>query len=211
MRRSSGLSRLHQVWSIVTILIDVNHSNEDRALTAEQCRGARAMLGWSQDDLAKAAFVGRQTVTDFERGARVPISNNLVSIRRAFERAGIEFLPEPKEGHGPGIRLAGGKGDAKEHGYDYGRARTRNQDISLSSNDIYPSQSKMARVALGWGVRELAKRVGVSPDTIARLERGEQLKGSTLQAIKSAFEAAGIEFIPENGGGPGVRAPKRKG
>ena len=69
---------------------------------------------------------------------------------------------------------------------------------------------KMARMALGWGTRDLAEAANVSPDTIARLERGEQLKSSTLYAVRTALEAAGIEFIPENGGGPGVRAPKRK-
>ena len=63
----------------------------------------------------------------------------------------------------------------------------------------------MARVALGWGTRDLARNAGVSPDTVARFERGEQLKGSTVAALRNTFEAAGIEFIPENGGGPGVR------
>jgi len=63
----------------------------------------------------------------------------------------------------------------------------------------------MARAALGWGTRDLARNAGVSPDTVARFERGEQLKGSTIAAIQATFETAGIEFIPENGGGPGVR------
>lgn len=69
-------------------------------------------------------------------------------------------------------------------------------------------QCKMARVAVGWGVRELAAAADVSPNTIARLERGEELKASTIEAIRSALEAAGIEFIPENGGGAGVRLRK---
>ena len=66
----------------------------------------------------------------------------------------------------------------------------------------------MARAAIGWGVRDLAKEAGVSPDTIARLERGEELKTSTIETIRSALEAAGVEFIPENGGGAGVRLRK---
>ncbi|CEF53890.1 helix-turn-helix domain-containing protein [Acetobacter ghanensis] len=66
----------------------------------------------------------------------------------------------------------------------------------------------MARVAVGWGVRELAEKSGVSTNTIARLERGEELKASTIEAIRSALEAAGVEFIPENGGGAGVRLRK---
>lgn len=67
------------------------------------------------------------------------------------------------------------------------------------------AQSRMARAATGLGVRDLAVRAGVSPDTIARLERGEELKPSTLAAIRAALESAGVEFIEENGGGPGVR------
>ncbi|MES0042264.1 helix-turn-helix domain-containing protein [Mesorhizobium sp. M0091] len=71
-------------------------------------------------------------------------------------------------------------------------------------------QCKMARVALGWGTRDLARNAGVSPDTVARFERGEQLKGTTVAALRSTFEAAGIEFIPENGGGPGVRLSRNQ-
>src|SRR4051794_33408533 len=68
-------------------------------------------------------------------------------------------------------------------------------------------QSKMARVALGMGVREVASLAGVSPDTIARLERGEPLKESTLQIIQRCLEAAGVEFT--NGDQPGVRMRHR--
>ncbi|WP_202880499.1 helix-turn-helix domain-containing protein [Sinorhizobium medicae] len=75
---------------------------------------------------------------------------------------------------------------------------------------MMPVQCKMARVALGWGTRDLAKNAGVSPDTIARLERGERLRDSTVDVVQAAFERAGIEFIPENGGGVGVRFSKPK-
>lgn len=68
----------------------------------------------------------------------------------------------------------------------------------------------MARVALGWGVRELAEVAQVATQTITRLEQGDRLKPKTLQAIRAAFEAAGIEFIPENGGGLGVRLSHRR-
>lgn len=69
-------------------------------------------------------------------------------------------------------------------------------------------QCKMARVATGLGVRDLADLAGVSPNTVARLERGEELKISTVEIIRSALETVGIEFIAENGGGPGVRLRK---
>jgi len=64
-------------------------------------------------------------------------------------------------------------------------------------------QCKMARAAVGIGVRELAAAAKVSPDTVARLERGEQLRERTVDAIRAALEAAGVEFT--NGDQPGVR------
>jgi hypothetical protein len=63
----------------------------------------------------------------------------------------------------------------------------------------------MARVALGLGVRDLAAAAKVAADTVARFERGEELKERTLAAIRSALEDGGVEFIDQNGGGPGVR------
>jgi transcriptional regulator with XRE-family HTH domain len=70
---------------------------------------------------------------------------------------------------------------------------------------ISATQCRMARAALQLGIRELAALAKVSPNTISRLERGESLFESTLSDIRSALEAAGIEFIPENGGGAGAR------
>jgi len=66
----------------------------------------------------------------------------------------------------------------------------------------------MARTALGLGVRELAAKAKVSPDTIARFERGDALRERTIVDIRAALEAAGVEFIAENGGGAGVRLRK---
>ncbi len=73
---------------------------------------------------------------------------------------------------------------------------------------MLPIQCKLGRVAVGWGVRDLASAAGVSTQTVARLERGEALKESTISAIRAALEAAGVEFIAENGGGAGVRLKK---
>ncbi|MCM5552412.1 helix-turn-helix domain-containing protein [Pleomorphomonas sp. NRKKF1] len=63
----------------------------------------------------------------------------------------------------------------------------------------------MARAALEIGVRELAAMAKVSPTTVSKLEAGEELKPRTVEAIRAALEAAGIEFIPDIGGGAGVR------
>jgi transcriptional regulator with XRE-family HTH domain len=67
------------------------------------------------------------------------------------------------------------------------------------------AQCRMARAALQLGVRGLADAAKVSPTTISKLERGEPLYPRTLAAIRAALEAAGVEFIAENGGRPGVR------
>ncbi|MBY3183342.1 helix-turn-helix transcriptional regulator [Rhizobium laguerreae] len=70
---------------------------------------------------------------------------------------------------------------------------------------MLPVQCKMARVALGLGVRELASIAKVAPATISRLEAGEDLKERTVIDIRNTLEAAGIIFIDSNGNGPGVR------
>jgi transcriptional regulator with XRE-family HTH domain len=73
-------------------------------LTPDQCRAARGLLAWSQDQLAKRARVGNSTVRDFEKGRRVPLDENITAIRRALEDAGVEFIPA-KSGKGAGVRL----------------------------------------------------------------------------------------------------------
>ncbi|WP_326296916.1 helix-turn-helix domain-containing protein [Mesobacterium hydrothermale] len=70
------------------------------------------------------------------------------------------------------------------------------------------TQCRMARAALGLGVRDLASLADVAQATVSRLERGEELKATTIQIIREALEAAGVEFIAENGGGAGVRLKK---
>jgi transcriptional regulator with XRE-family HTH domain len=69
-----------------------------------------------------------------------------------------------------------------------------------------PVQCRMARAALGLGVRELAAAAKVSVDTVARFERGDELKERTIDALQLALEAAGVEFT--NGEQPGVRLTK---
>ena len=66
----------------------------------------------------------------------------------------------------------------------------------------------MARAALGWGVREVAARAGVSGNTVSRYENGADALGETLLKIQRALEQGGVIFLDENGGGPGVRVKK---
>lgn len=73
-----------------------------------------------------------------------------------------------------------------------------------------PVQLKMARAALGLGVRELAEMTGITANTISRIENGSDAKQSTITAIRQALETAGVIFIPSNGNGPGVRLRDRQ-
>lgn len=75
--------------------------------------------------------------------------------------------------------------------------------------DITSAQCRAARGLIGINQDELATRSRVSKRTIASFELGERSPiAANLGAIKAALEAAGVEFIAENGGGPGVRLRK---
>ena len=63
----------------------------------------------------------------------------------------------------------------------------------------------MARGALDINLKELAALSGLSHVTINRFEKGHTYSKGTAMILKVAFEKAGVDFIEENGGGPGVR------
>ncbi len=73
-------------------------------------------------------------------------------------------------------------------------------------------QIKAARALLAWSQEAMAAHSGVSLPTIRRLEAQDGEIGGrreTTEKIRAALEAAGVEFIAENGGGAGVRLKKR--
>ena len=72
-------------------------------MTPAQCRAARALLGISQDDLAKASSVAKATIAAFELSQRRPYARTLDAMRVALESAGVIFVAE--NGEGPGVRL----------------------------------------------------------------------------------------------------------
>jgi transcriptional regulator with XRE-family HTH domain len=72
-------------------------------VTPHQCRAARGLLDWTQQELAENARVGIVTIRQFEAGASDPRRATLDVLQRAFESAGVEFIDE--NGGGPGVRL----------------------------------------------------------------------------------------------------------
>ena len=74
---------------------------------------------------------------------------------------------------------------------------------------ITASQSRMARAALGWSIRKTADLVHVGVNTLSRFESGKVSYTSTPDALRTAYEGAGVEFVadaaPSFAGGPGVR------
>ena len=74
-------------------------------MTPAQCRAARALIDWTQDDLARSASVGVVTIRQFERGATQPRRAILAALRRALEEAGVKFVTGKG---GPGVRLGVG-------------------------------------------------------------------------------------------------------
>jgi transcriptional regulator with XRE-family HTH domain len=72
-------------------------------------------------------------------------------------------------------------------------------------------QLRAARGLLGWSQSKLAERAGLSLPTVKRVEAnlGARVSDDARTKLRRALESAGVEFIDENGGGPGVRLRKR--
>jgi transcriptional regulator with XRE-family HTH domain len=82
---------------------------------------------------------------------------------------------------------------------------TKNVDV------IMPQQSRGARALLDMTQPQLAASSGLGLSTVVDFERSRRpVSKEAIQAIRIALENAGIEFIAENGGGPGVRLRKRQ-
>jgi transcriptional regulator with XRE-family HTH domain len=72
------------------------------------------------------------------------------------------------------------------------------------------AQIRGARGLLGWSQTTLANAAALSEPTIKRFEtgRGARVSPDAVAKMVDALEIGGVEFIKENGGGPGVRLKK---
>ena len=70
---------------------------------------------------------------------------------------------------------------------------------------ISSEQCRAARALLDWTQADLARRVSISTVSVRAFEKGGEMRESNLKLLKLTFEQAGVVFIPENGGGAGVR------
>lgn len=94
-------------------------------MTPAQCRAARALLDWSQPQLAAAAGLGLGSLADFESGAK-PLPEAAASlVVRAFQAAGVQLIPE--DGGGAGVRFRRPSGRTSEG--------IRPQDLNSSNDD----------------------------------------------------------------------------
>jgi transcriptional regulator with XRE-family HTH domain len=73
-----------------------------------QCRAARGLLDWSQEDLAKAAGLSRSTVRDFEAGRHELQRASAAQLVQTLVGAGVVLLGPTEAGLGPGVRLLRG-------------------------------------------------------------------------------------------------------
>jgi transcriptional regulator with XRE-family HTH domain len=95
--------------------------------------------------------------------------------------------------------------------YTFGEGIQYGKDRNVAFIHMTGAQLRAARALLGWSAQELADASGVGVTTI---RKNELLSGqvsmirSTADAVTRALNAAGVEFIPENGGGAGVRLKK---
>jgi transcriptional regulator with XRE-family HTH domain len=87
------------------------------------------------------------------------------------------------------------------------------QKGSSNISEITIEQIRAARALLGWSQTELAARAELSLPTVKRVEINSDLRVSAEARLRLrvALEAGGVEFIDENGGGPGVRLSHANG
>jgi hypothetical protein len=90
---------------------------------------------------------------------------------------------------------------------------TMQDKVNKALNPLTSAQMRAARALIRWSAEDLARETALSVTTIRRAELTNEKTSMTAAndlAVRHALEAAGVEFIDENGGGPGVRLRRRQ-
>jgi DNA-binding XRE family transcriptional regulator len=102
---------IHEAKTLSRVFFALSMSNGGGTLShgvmisSRQIRAARALLGWSQQDLADRAILSVNAVKRLEAQQTDPRVSTVLAVKTALEAAGVEFL-SPGEGRGVGVRLA---------------------------------------------------------------------------------------------------------
>jgi transcriptional regulator with XRE-family HTH domain len=177
-------------------------------ITSTQLRMARAALKWTVRDLAKAAGVHPNTITNLEIERFAGDTKTWAAIEKVLTHAGVEFIDYSGS---PGVRvrilrrLTGGPSARAGPSYYVYETTSSTQYVGTISG----AQCRSARALLTMTQPELARAAGVGLSTVVDFERQRrQVSPEAARAIRLALEAAGIQLIDEDGGGPGVRLRK---
>jgi len=85
--------------------------------------------------------------------------------------------------------------------------------VKVSTRPLTGAQIRSARALLRWSAQDLAQYSSLGVNTIRRAEAADDATSLTTAndlAVRRALESAGVEFIDENGGGPGLRLKKKR-
>jgi transcriptional regulator with XRE-family HTH domain len=189
-------------------------------INPSQCRGARALLGITQQQLADLAGISKRTVIEFEGGIRVPLTTTSRSLQWALENAGIEFLRGNRGGSGVRFRdpeveesllprmvarrsFLDGTGLPKGRAGDGEPARTiampaqTYEATELSLRDFERLASLEQRQAL-----ELFRSgLGQVPEDVARRATMTRVDGNRMLM---EWQGSGIQLFPRNSSLTGV-------
>jgi transcriptional regulator with XRE-family HTH domain len=144
-------------------------------VTPQRVNQARFLLGWSTEQLARASGLSAAQIAAYEAGGWIhPLQ--LASVSKALAAQGIEFP-------------------------DGAPVLKHRRQIVLTAE-----QCRAARLLLGWSQRRLAAECGIPAGAITLFEKSgsispakDQPQADRLATIRTAFEAAGIDFAREHG------------
>lgn len=156
-----------------------------------QCRAARALLGWSQGQLAEASGVATKTIADFEREDRSPYERTLNDIHQALARAGVEFT----NGGQPGVKMKPWqrgdevqlRGPSERHAATFGIAP---KEIAIIEEwEIFPGQAPSGHFRLRLASGDTLRGIPAS-----HFERAQRMNETRPRPPKSAEQLSGIVF-----------------